>query len=123
MASEIKPSDRLKTFDKYGGKCAYCGTSLTLKQMQVDHIYPRRRGDIKNDKIINGENHLSNYNPSCRSCNASKSTFSIDDWRKQIEAKISSLRRDSSSFRMCERFQMIVVLNPNVTFYFEEYGK
>lgn len=121
MAKEIKQSDRLETFKKYNGKCAYCGIDLKYSEMQVDHIIARRRGDIQNEKIINGKNHISNYNPSCRSCNSSKSTFSIEDWRKQIEHKINCLRRDSSTFRICERFNLVKVEKSDVVFYFEKF--
>jgi 5-methylcytosine-specific restriction endonuclease McrA len=120
MANQIKKSDRLETFTKYNGKCAYCGIDLNYSEMQIDHIIPRRRSEIHNDKIINGKNHILNYNPSCKSCNSSKSTFSIEDWRKQIKQKINSLRRDSSTFRICERFNLVKVENLDVIFYFEK---
>jgi 5-methylcytosine-specific restriction endonuclease McrA len=120
MAKEIKKTDRISTYNKFDGKCAYCGVDLLISQMQVDHIEPRRRGDINNPNVTNGRNHISNYNPSCRSCNASKGTFSIDEWRKQIEHKITILKRDSATFRICERFELVKVQKNDVLFYFEK---
>lgn len=35
----MKKSDRQKIFDKYGGRCAYCGCELTGKWC-IDHIEP-----------------------------------------------------------------------------------
>lgn len=120
MAKEIKKEDRLLVFSKFNGKCAYCGFPINYTEMQVDHIIPRRRGDLKNENVINGKNHISNYNPSCRSCNASKSTFSIDEWRQQIQNKVNILIRDSSTFRIVERFGLVQIKKFNVTFYFEK---
>ena len=76
-----------------------------------------------NPKIINGANKMDNYNPSCGSCNCSKSTFSIEQWRNQIKHKIKCLRRDSSNFRILERFGLIKVNDIDVIFYFEKLEK
>lgn len=38
----MKKEDRQKIFDKYGGRCAYCGCEL-LKGWHVDEIEPVRR--------------------------------------------------------------------------------
>ncbi len=44
----MKKSDRIKIFEKYGGKCAYCGCDLT-KSWHADHIKPIVR-DSKFDR-------------------------------------------------------------------------
>ena len=44
----------------YNGHCAYCGTEIAYKDMQVDHATPLR---------IGGADDISNYMPACRSCN------------------------------------------------------
>lgn len=51
---------RQKVYEKYGGRCAYCGKAIQYKDMQVDHVIPLRRY---------GDDSLLNLNPSCRSCN------------------------------------------------------
>jgi 5-methylcytosine-specific restriction endonuclease McrA len=35
---------RRLVYDKYGGRCAYCGKELRFEDMQVDHIVPVWRG-------------------------------------------------------------------------------
>lgn len=35
--------ERLKVYNKYGGRCAYCGREIEYKDMQVDHIVPKQR--------------------------------------------------------------------------------
>lgn len=54
---------------KHGGKCAYCG--MANLDLTIDHIIPRSQG---------GNNDISNLQPSCRSCNSSKGTRSLDDF-------------------------------------------
>ena len=52
--------DRQAIYAKYGGRCAYCGHPIDIKDMQVDHIFPKWRG---------GPDAMENLNPSCRMCN------------------------------------------------------
>jgi len=36
----MKKINRELVHSKFGGRCAYCGVEITIKQMQVDHIVP-----------------------------------------------------------------------------------
>ena len=40
----MKKSDRIRVWNKYRQRCAYCGKLLEYKDMQVDHIIPRLGG-------------------------------------------------------------------------------
>ena len=40
----MKKELRLKVWNKYGCKCAYCGEYLEYKKMQVDHIESKYLG-------------------------------------------------------------------------------
>ncbi len=46
---------REQVYQKYNGRCAYCGHEIAIKDMQVDHIIPKRLG---------GADSFENYNPS-----------------------------------------------------------
>lgn len=107
---------RLLIYSKYKGHCAYCGCKLKPSIFTIDHIKPKRRGD----KTNNGADSIDNYNPCCLSCNSSKATFSIEAWRKEIELKYDRLIRDSSQFRILNRFGLIKRQN-EVIFYFEKH--
>ena len=72
----MKKEIRQKVYQKYYGHCAYCGKEILYSEMQVDHIVP---------KHFNGENDLSNYNPSCRSCNFYKSVNSLEAFRNMLK--------------------------------------
>lgn len=67
---------RQYVLSKYGGKCAYCGKSISLKEMQVDHIVPKNRG---------GGNFITNYNPSCGRCNHYKRSLDLEGFREYIK--------------------------------------
>jgi 5-methylcytosine-specific restriction endonuclease McrA len=120
MSKEIKDTKRKLVFKKYGGKCAYCGCILNDTNFNVDHINPLYRGYKQSQiKVEKGTSHIDNLNPSCYSCNSSKSTYSIDKWREELQLKTKRLIRDSSQFRIALRFGLIVENKNSVVFYFE----
>lgn len=61
--------------DYYGNKCAYC----KRKQAEhIDHVIPLVRG---------GTNWPANLRPACASCNTSKGSKSLTEWRRQISKR------------------------------------
>lgn len=124
MGSKISKKRRVLIFNKYRKRCSYCGIKIKYEEMHIDHIKPLYRGwsksELDNLKIVKGTGKLENLNPSCASCNISKSTLTIDKWRNEIRLKIDRLRRDSTNFRLLERFGLIKEVNHNVVFHFEK---
>lgn len=61
----------LKTLllERAGYRCEYCGVLLEFEGSTVDHVDPH------------GDDEVSNYRVSCRSCNASKGQKSLEDFR------------------------------------------
>lgn len=55
--------------------CSYCGKEISRKSMHIDHVIPISRG---------GVNSIDNLVPSCRSCNLSKGTMTLNNFRKVI---------------------------------------
>jgi hypothetical protein len=77
--------DRVKLHGRYGGRCAYCGKSISIKDMQVDHITPR---------CMNGGDNPENLNPSCRRCNHYKRADTLNGFRvtmKTLHHRVSSI--------------------------------
>lgn len=103
-------SKRKLVFDKYGGKCAYCGTNLVLTKFDIDHINP---------KSLGGTNELKNLNPSCQRCNSWKKTFSIEEFREVIKSQVKKLRKDIAAFKLVEDYFMVKDCENEVKFYFE----
>ena len=118
----MKPN-RKKIHQKFGGKCAYCGTILedeSGKFMQVDHVKPIRR-HYKTGKAKKPANeNIENMFPSCPRCNNYKHTMNIDKFREEIKLAISRLEKNAS-FRNASRYGMIEIKEWDGIFWFEKF--
>lgn len=103
--------DRQAVYAKCGGRCAYCGTPIELKAMQVDHIHP---------KVMGGTDDLTNLAPACRYCNNYKLFYPLEYFRKMIANQIELLRRNSMNFRTAERYGLVTPMPREIVFYFEQ---
>jgi hypothetical protein len=84
--------------------------------MQVDHIEPLRRGDSGDKTHLN---NLDNYNPSCRSCNYYKATYTLEQFRQRFELMVQNLQRQST-VKALLRYQRIEFATSPIQFYFEQ---
>lgn len=125
----MNQKDRLAIKNKYNGRCAYCGVVLG-KRFHIDHIFPQSKShylqsptmkELFNlDKLnISNVDDIANLNPSCGRCNRWKQTYSIEEFRKEIEAQAKRLRKYQAGFRLAEDFGIIQEINTAVIFYFE----
>lgn len=103
---------------KYGGRCAYCGQEITLKQMHVDHVEPLFRGWVDKPERA-GSDDVANLTPACAPCNLWKSTYTVEEFRQQIGLQAARLRKKQGGFRMAERFGQIIETGRPVKFWFE----
>lgn len=110
---KLTKEERLDIYNKYNGRCGYCGEKIDIKDMQVDHIVALRVG---------GTDTLDNMICSCRSCNRYKHTLPIEIFRKQLNEIPNRLFRDSAIFRLALKYNLIEVKNKNILFYFEKEG-
>ena len=99
----MKPADRQAVFEKYGGRCAYCDTPLTLERkgdtaFQVDHLHPRYLG---------GADEMDNFVPACRICNHYKKTFSVEQFREQLALIPGRLERQMT-YRLAVAHGLII---------------
>jgi 5-methylcytosine-specific restriction endonuclease McrA len=106
--------ERERIHQMFGGRCAYCGDEIPIEAMQIDHINSQRRGHA-----FNRDDSPENLYPACASCNWWKSTFTIDEFRKEIANKPALLLRNNSVFCLAERYGQIEIKNEPVQFYFE----
>lgn len=126
MSHEQKP----KLYSDMNGRCAYCGNEITLKQMQVDHIFPKNRQHWLKNKVIREKynldftdiNDAKNLIASCARCNIYKSDWLLEDFRKEIAKQVERARKTSWNFRCAEDYGLIEVKNVDVVFYFETKG-
>lgn len=71
------PKNYFAIGSKSGGRCWYCGTSLS--QICIDHVIPKSRG---------GSDDESNLVFSCRGCNSSKRTKNLEEFRTYMQRKV-----------------------------------
>jgi 5-methylcytosine-specific restriction endonuclease McrA len=122
--------ERQIVFNKYEGKCAYCGSDLK-KGWHVDHIEPIVRDFNYNKSKVRFEatgtcrnpqnENLNNYNPSCASCNIQKNSFTIEQFRNNIKQFVKSLNEYSTQYKFAKRYGLVTETDVDVKFYFETY--
>ena len=133
----MNPNRKL-IFDKYGGRCAYCGCDL-VKGWHVDELLPIVRCeryltdsdgkrvfcDIKREykveKYLQYPERLNidNQMPSCASCNIEKSSLPLNVFRGNIKRFINSLNQYHNQYKFAKRYGLVTETNSEVVFYFE----
>ena len=108
---------REKIHSKYGGNCAYCGCEITVKEMQIDHIIPKRRFK-EGDKSVDDEVNL---NPACGVCNNWKTGNGLETFRNELSEQINRLNSYSSNFRIAKRYGLVQEIQKPIVFYFENF--
>ncbi len=101
---------KLDVYNMYDGHCAYCGKNIDFKDMQVDHIKPKRMG---------GMDDIKNFNPACRQCNHYKRAGSLVYFRSLL-ITLHNRVRDIYICKVAEDYRIIKVEPWDGTFYFEK---
>lgn len=104
---------REAAYQKYGGRCAYCGRKIAYKDMQVDHFIP------KNGYFAQGTDELSNLMPACRMCNHYKRANSLELFRTYIR-EIPRKLRGNYIYKVGVAYGNIIENEKPIVFYFEE---
>ena len=110
---------------KYSGHCAYCGDLIELKDMQIDHIIPKRnfvkivKSTTFSHLTENEVDHDDNLNPACRFCNKRKDAFDLEFFRSELAEQINRLNKYSASYRFAKKFGLIKEIQKPIVFYFE----
>ena len=121
MASKISDkSVRELVFNKYGGKCSYCGCLLS-HPFHIDHLIPKRRYSyVCNPALEKGKDIVENFMPSCISCNTSKSDLSIEQFRERVFDRLRRLNNSSTEYRIAKRFGLVTENITPIVFHFEK---
>lgn len=138
----MSKSNREIIYNKFDGKCAYCGTELQ-KGWHVDEIEPVRRGfeylkDESGNRIWDAEKHeykkkatvmfperfnIDNQMPACASCNINKHSGSLEEFRELIYGFKKHLNEHNTQYKIAKRYGMIKENFKPVIFYFETLTK
>jgi 5-methylcytosine-specific restriction endonuclease McrA len=104
----LSKSTRALVLAKTNGRCAYCGEPL--QKFCIDHIKAVHYG---------GTNETSNLLATCFSCNNFKMTFTLEQFRHEMQRQLERANRYSRNYRMAKKFGQIVETEKPIIFYFE----
>lgn len=131
---------RKQVFNKYDGHCAYCGCKLTLKEMQVDHMYSVYHAELnKNEEAVSVDDledvkgnvkylrekashvdDIENLMPACRQCNFYKGAMDLEFFRHALETTLYTNTIKPFQFRLAEKYDLVKKSPHKILFYFEK---
>lgn len=126
--------ERIKVYNKYGGRCAYCGQKIEYKDMQVDHAISQYTFDwakqfygyIWKERLkekyhvdYTDKDDIRNLQPSCRLCNHYKRDNTIEDFREYCIDKVIERLMKVYIFRVALKYNLITINSWDKKFYFE----
>lgn len=126
-------ADRKFIYDKFGGKCAYCGCDLKGK-FQADHVIPQRnfRQHVMNNWRVpeflshlepQDCNHKDNMFPACGSCNKYKDTHCLETFRDELGKMRERLNLHSTHYKISRRFGLIEEIQKPIIFILKHYDR
>lgn len=102
-------------YEKYNGRCAYCGRPIEYKDMQVDHFKPQRAWN----KEDFGTDEINNLMPACRMCNHYKRAHDLETFRRYI-AEIPRKLKENYIYKIGLAYGNVTEEEKLIVFYFEE---
>jgi 5-methylcytosine-specific restriction endonuclease McrA len=111
---------REKIYQKFNGRCAYCGRKITLKEMQVDHYYPKHMPSLSLAYGGFDVESFKNMMPSCRACNH----YKWDDLPENFRDKMKTLHERLGKIylvRVAINFGIVKIKPFDGKFYFERF--
>ena len=108
---------RKAVYDKYSGRCAYCGRKIEYKDMQVDHFFPLRAWGIEDA----GSDDFSNLMPACRMCNHYKRANPLEVFRRYIQ-EIPKKLRQNYIYKVGVAYGNVIENEKPIVFLFEKEG-
>lgn len=115
----IPKAIRQAVYDRYDGRCGYCGCKISMKEMNVDHIDPVYLREADPDGAAS-LNDISNLMPACRMCNFYKSTFGIEKFRENLKTIPERLEK-VFIYRLAKKYGIIKETDVPIEFYFEKH--
>ena len=109
MKQPLRQAVYQKFQGRFKGRCAYCGKEIEYKDMQIDHIKPKRAG---------GTDSFDNLHPACRRCNHYKNSMNVETFRMVVKTLHDRIRKNYIC-KVAEDYGIIEVREWDGRFYFE----
>ena len=110
---DISKAIRQRVYEKYNGRCAYCGRKIEYKDMQVDHFIAKRGWNEQ------GTDDISNLTPACRMCNHYKRANTLETFRIYIQ-EIPRKLRNNYIYKVGVAYGNVIENEKPIEFYFEK---
>ena len=111
---------RERVHQKYGGCCAYCGTAIEYKQMQVDHYLPQCKEKFYSRRFKKDVHAESNLMPACRRCNHYKRARTPKQFR-ELMASLHERLQEIYILKVAVDFGIATIKPFDGKFYFERW--
>lgn len=123
----MKKELRVQVYNKYGGRCAYCGKEIAYKDMQVDHLTPKilahwyisERAKQSMKVVGDSIDSFENLMPSCRRCNHYKRAYRLDEFRRLMKTLHKRIQKDYIS-KVAIDYGIVRLIPFDGIFYFEK---
>jgi 5-methylcytosine-specific restriction endonuclease McrA len=99
---------------KFDWHCAYCGTEINMKSMQVDHQMPKSYSNN-----LFGIERLNNLYPSCRRCNHYKREDELEQFRQKMKTLHERIM-NIYIVKVAINFGIVKIIPFDGKFYFEK---
>lgn len=118
MPKKYSPLKKRSVLEKTNGRCAYCGVVLSIDNFTIDHVIPKHHG---------GNNGIENLFASCRLCNTTKGTKTLEQWRRFFAVKkvtgSAVFGQDQVDYLFTKGLFPALGANENFRFYFQTLGE
>lgn len=112
---------RKRVYNKFGGRCSYCGMEIDFKKFQVDHAHPKCSkfySALWKEEFEEKVEAFENLMPTCRKCNHYKRQQNIEEFRQSMITLHERLKR-IYILEVATNFGMTDIKPFNGKFYFE----
>ena len=113
---------REKVHQKFGGRCAYCGSEIAYKDMQIDHYLPQCKEKFYSRRFKKDVHAEENLMPSCRRCNHYKRARTPKQFR-ELMASLHERLESIYILKVAVGFGMATIKPFDGEFYFEKCQK
>lgn len=110
---------RERVYNRFGGRCAYCGNHIEYKSMQVDHYLPQCKERFYANRFKKDVHAEANLMPACRRCNHYKRARTPKQFRELI-ATLHERIESLYIMKVAIDFGIAVVTPFDGQFYFEK---
>ncbi len=110
---------RERVHQKFGGRCAYCGSVIEYKAMQIDHYLPQCRAKFYARRCKKDVHAEENLMPACRRCNHYKRARTPKQF-KELMASLHERLEAIYILKVAVGFGMAIIKPFDGKFYFEK---